>query len=75
MQADQLIKGDELNCLRLRRCFVQVRFSTHHSNIIFSVTIDRFLTWLADATSAGLRQMCVANIYGNKKTASPVVFL
>ncbi len=72
MQADQLIKGDELNCVRQRRCAVLLSNFLNYSDIHFSVIIDRFLTWLADATSAGLRQMYVVYDHGIK-VAPPLI--
>lgn len=57
MQADQLIKGEELNCMRAKRCVHQA-FCVLGADSSFSATIDRFLAWLAEATNAGLRQMC-----------------
>ena len=59
MHADQLIKGDELNCLRHRRCAADACLVILDSDSSVSATIDHFLTWLADATNAGLRQMYV----------------
>ena len=56
IQADHLIKSDELNSLRVKRwrhAFTPLCYPHAH----FSATIDRFLVWLADATNAGLRQM------------------
>lgn len=57
MQADQLIKGDELNCMRPKRYVALLSLRNNCSYLSFSATIDRFLTWLAEATNAGLRQM------------------
>jgi hypothetical protein len=59
MHADQLIKGEELNCLRHRRCAADACLVILDSDSSVSATIDHFLTWLADATNAGLRQMYV----------------
>jgi hypothetical protein len=59
MHADQLIKGDELNCLRQRRWAANVCLVILESDSPVSATIDNFLTWLAEATNAGLRQMYV----------------
>ena len=70
MQADQLIKGDELNSVRRRRWFAAACFTIHNSKIPNSATIDRFLAWVADATNAGLRQMCVASVSRHRMYSS-----